>query len=203
MPEEIKAVESGEVKLRKTADAMRARKRASAEPDRPSHEPATPLSNNMLFRTLDPTIFGVTRDLIMQCGGPNIGWRTLDTMSSTTMRAKSEIKEALQRLGDAVKARAGDLDDEYLIEGERSELLARAKLTRAQPYPSAVDRSDEVSSLRAENNELRTQLADANDEIDRLKRLLHEKVIEKIAAKLAADGETKPTVNDVVTAALG
>ena len=47
------------------------------------------------------------------------------------------------------------------------------------PDPSAVDRSDEVSSLRAENNELRTQLADANDEIDRLKRLLHEKVIEK------------------------
>ena len=179
MPEEIKAVESGEVKLRKTADAIRARKRASAEPDRHSHEPATPLSNNMLFRTLDPTIFGVTRDLIMQCGGPNIGWRTLDTMSSTTMRAKSEIKEALQRLGDAVKARAGDLDDEYLIEGERSELLARAKLTRAQPDPGAVDRGDEVSSLRAENNELRTQLADANDEIDRIKRLLHEKVIEK------------------------
>ena len=71
------------------------------------------------------------------------------------------------------------------------------------PDPSAVDRSDEVSSLRAENNELRTQLADANDEIDRLKRLLHEKVIEKIAAKLAADGEAKPTVNDVVIAALG
>ena len=119
------------------------------------------------------------------------------------MRAKSKIKEALQRLADAVKARKGDTDDEYLIEGERSELLARAKLTRAQPYPSAVDRSDEVSSLRAENNELRTQLADANDEIDRLKRLLHEKVIEKIAAKLAADGEAKPTVNDVVIAALG
>jgi hypothetical protein len=66
------------------------------------------------------------------------------------------------------------------------------------PDPSAVDRSDEVSSLRAENNELRTQLADANDEIDRLKRLLHEKVIEKIAARLA-DGETKPTVRDVVS----
>jgi hypothetical protein len=51
MPEEIKAVESGEVKLRKTADAIRARKRASAEPDRPSHEPVTPFANHMLIRT--------------------------------------------------------------------------------------------------------------------------------------------------------
>jgi hypothetical protein len=53
MPEEIKAVESGEALLRKTADQIRARKRATAEPDRTSHEPATPLANHMLIRTLD------------------------------------------------------------------------------------------------------------------------------------------------------
>jgi hypothetical protein len=39
-PEEWKAVESGEARLRKTADWIRARRRASAQPDQPSQRRA-------------------------------------------------------------------------------------------------------------------------------------------------------------------
>ena len=112
------------------------------------------------------------------------------------MRAKAAIKDALKRLGDAVKTRGGDRGDEYLIEVDREELLIRVGLMMAQPEQSATDSSAEIASLRA-------QLADANAEIERLKNALREKVVEMIAAKLAANGETNPTVDDVVVAARG
>ena len=58
----------------------------------------------------------------------------------------------------------GDRDVEYLIEGDRDELLARA---------GAGDSSLEIASLRAENDrlraenaDLRAKLAEANTEID-------------------------------------
>jgi hypothetical protein len=124
-------------------------------------------------------------------------------MSSTTQVAKSAIKVALERLGGAVNTRTGDRDEEYLIEGEPDELLERAGLMMAQREPSAADPSGELASLRAENVDLRAQLADANAEIERLKNALHEEVVEMIAAKFAANGETKPTVDDVVMAARG
>jgi regulator of replication initiation timing len=142
-------------------------------------------------------------------------------MSSTTQLAKSAIKLALDRLDGAVKTRQCDRDDEYWIEGDREELFVRAGLMPAQPHQSAADSSAEIASLRAENGDLRAKLTEANaknerlraenadlraklaDANDRLKNALHEKVVEEIAAKLAAKGETKPTVDDVVTAARG
>jgi hypothetical protein len=201
-PEERRAVESGKAPLRKTADRIRARKRVSAETDRPGERPATPPGKKALVHNRDP-IDNVTRELITKCAGPKGEWRTLDRMSSTTMLAKSAIKQALERLGGAVKTRPGDRDVEHLIEGDRDELLIRAGLIAAQPDYSAADSSAEIAGLRAENADLRAKLANANAEIERLKSALHEKVVERISAKLAGDGETKPTVGDVVMTALG
>jgi hypothetical protein len=101
-----------------------------------------------------------------------------------------------------VKTRAGDRDVQHLIEGDRDELLIRAGLMTVQPDRSAPDYNAEIASLRR-NADLRAKLADANAEIERLKSALHEKVVEKISAKLAANGETKPTVDNVVMIALG
>jgi ParB family chromosome partitioning protein len=145
----------------------------------------------------------VMRELITRCAGPKAEWRTRTKMSWITRYAASAIKEALERLGDAVKTRPGDRDDEYLIEGNRNELFVRAGLMSAQSDQSAADPGDELANLRAENADLRAKLADAESEIERLKNALHEEVIEKIAAKHAANGQTKPTVDDVVMAALG
>jgi hypothetical protein len=192
MPEEIKAVESGEAPVRKTADQIRDRKRAS-------QWPATPRARKTPFHSSDP-IDDVTRELITKCAG-HVEWRTMTKMSSTTMFAASAIKEALTRLGDAVKTRPGDSDDEYWIEGDREELLVRAGLITA--HQSAADPCVELANLRAENADLRAKLAHADSEIERLKNALHEEVVERIAAKFAANGETKPTVDDVVMAARG
>jgi hypothetical protein len=156
----------------------------------------------------DP-IDDVTRELITKCAGPKAEWRTLTKMSSIIRYAASPIKGVLERLGDAVKTRRGDKDDEYLIQGDREELLVRAGLMMAQPEQSAADSSlrAENARLRAENADQRAKLTDANAEnerlraeIERLKKALLEEV-EVIAAKLAAKGETKPTVDDVVMAA--
>jgi hypothetical protein len=201
-PEERHAVETGRAKLRKTADVVRARKRASVEPERSNYEPATPPAKKALVQSRDP-IDDVTRELITKCAAPKAEWRTLDRMSSIIQRAKNAIKDALMRLGDAVKTRVGDKGDEYLIEGDRDDLLVRAGLMMTQPGHSAADPRDELASLRAENADLRKRLASADAEIERLKSLLHEKVIEEIAAKLTATGETRPTVDEVVATALG
>ena len=200
--EEREAVESGKAPVRKTADRIRARRRATAEADRPSPRPATLPGKKALVRSRDP-IDNVTRELITKCAGPKGEWRTLERMSSTARLAKSAIKEALERLGDAVKTRPGDRDVEHLIEGDRDELLIRVGLVTARPDPSAADSSAEIASLRAENADLRAKLANANAEIERLKSALHEKVVQKISAKFAANGETEPTGDNVVMTALG
>jgi hypothetical protein len=200
-PEERQAVETGKAKLRKTADRVRARSRSNAGPDQPSQPPAS-RGKKAPVKSRDP-IDDVTRELITKCAGPKAEWRTLDGMSSATMFAKSAIKEALDRLGDAVKTRAGDRDVEHLIEGDRDELLVRAGLITLQLEQSTADVRAEIASLRADNADLRAKLADANAEIERLKNALREKVVAKIAAKLAANGETKPMVDKVVETALG
>jgi hypothetical protein len=161
-PEERKAVESGKAKLRKTADRIRARRRGSSDPDRPNQRPATPPGKKTPGHSSDP-IDDLTRELIMKCAGPKAEWRTLDRMASTTRVASSAIKEALKRLGDAVKTRAGDRDEEYWIEGDRDELLVQAGLG------SDADASVVIARLRAENANLRAKLADAEAEIDRLR----------------------------------
>ena len=148
-PEEMEAVKSGKAKLRKTADGVRARRRASAEPDRPSQHPATRRGKKMPVYSRDP-IDDVTRELITKCAGPMAEWRTLDRMSSKTMRAKGAIKDALNRLGPAVKMRLGDKGDEYLIDGDRDELLVRAGLMMEQLERWVVDSNAEITTLRAE-----------------------------------------------------
>jgi hypothetical protein len=183
--EERSAVESGEARLRKTADRIRARRRAST--------PVAPRGKKMPVQSRDPND-DVTRELITKCAGPKTEWRTLRKMSSIIRRADPAAKQALERLGEAVQTRVGDKGDEYLIEGNPEKLLARAGLMMAQPEQSGADAGAEIASLRA-------QLADANAEIERLKNALHEKVVEMIAAKFAAKGETNPTVDDVVMAA--
>jgi hypothetical protein len=139
--------------------------------------PATARGKRTPVHSRDP-IDDVTRELIMKCAGPKSGWRSLDRMSSTTMLAKRAIKDALGRLGDAVKRRGDDGDAEHLIEGDRDELLVRAGLMIPHPEQSAVDSSAELASLRAENKrlraenaDLRTKLADANAEVERLQAM--------------------------------
>jgi hypothetical protein len=208
-PEEKEAVRTGKAKLRKTADVVRGRRRVSAEPDRPCAGPAMPLRKKAPVHSRDPIDDVVMRELITKCAGPNAEFRTLDGMSSRIQRAKNAIKPPLTRLGDAVTTRAGDKGDEYKIEGDCHELLVRTGLMMAQPEQSAANRNAETANLRAEIDYLRTKLADANaenerlrDENERLKTALHQSV-ERIAAKLIANGETQPTANDVVMNALG
>ncbi len=88
-PEERQAVESGKAPLRKTADRIRARRRATAEADRPGPRPATPPGKKALVHNRDP-IDDLTRELITKCAGPKGEWRTLDRMSSITHRAGEE-----------------------------------------------------------------------------------------------------------------
>jgi hypothetical protein len=103
--EEIKAVETGRAPLRKTADEVRARRSAP----RSSPRKTKPVSADL--------IDDVVRELIAKCSGPNAKWRTATQMSMTTMRAASAVKEALGRMGDAVKTHEGANGPEYLIDG--------------------------------------------------------------------------------------
>jgi ParB family chromosome partitioning protein len=135
---------------------------------------ATPRGKKMPVHSLDP-FDDVIRELIAKCAGPKADWRNLTQMWSPTLRADDAILKALERLGDAVKKREGDRGVEYLIEGDRDELLFRAGLMAAQPDQSAAHSSVEIARLRAENDSLRAEnaalrakLADANAEIDRL-----------------------------------
>jgi hypothetical protein len=153
MQAERKAVESGKAKLRKTADQIRNRKRAS-------QGLATPRGKKTLVRSRDP-IDDVTHELITKCAGPKAKWRTLDGMSSIAGAAKSTLNEALTHLGDAVKTRPGDGDE---VEGDRDELLVRAERCAEMTKLRADN-----ARLRAENADLRAKLADANAEIDRLR----------------------------------
>jgi hypothetical protein len=90
-PEERKAVESGEAQLRKTADRIRARRRASVHPNRPTLRRATPLPKKTPVHSRDP-IDDVTRELITKYAGPKAEWRTLDRMASATRVAASALK---------------------------------------------------------------------------------------------------------------
>ena len=97
------AVGSGKAPLRKTADMVRARRRASAGPDLASHEPAPGRAKKAPVNSGDP-IDDVRRKLVMKCAGPKAEWRTLDKMSWTIDVARTAVKKALPCLGDAVKS---------------------------------------------------------------------------------------------------
>lgn len=156
----------------------------------------------------DDAIGELARELISKCRGAKAEYRTLDKMSWIVPAAKTAIAQALQRLDGAVKTREGERGIEYRIEGNPDMLLARAAVKTEPSDRSAAAADAEIDQLRAENADLRAKLDDANDEIEklhaeigRLKSALHEKVVEEIAAKLVAQGETKPTEDDVVRAA--
>jgi len=89
-PEERKAVESGKAKLRKTADRVRARKRASAEPDPSSQRPATPLAKKAPVHSRDP-IDDVAGELIAKCDGA----------SAEIARLRAENTDLRTKLADA------------------------------------------------------------------------------------------------------
>ena len=168
-PDEMEAVESGKAKLRKTADAARARRRADVKPDRPSvRRAARRIGKKIPIPSRDP-IDDVTRELITKCAGPKSEWRTLDRMSSTSMLAKSAINPALTRLGEAVETRTGEKDIEYLINGDPDALLVRAGLMGAQAELGRSDSHSVIADLRAANDDLRKRLADAQGEIETLR----------------------------------
>jgi hypothetical protein len=174
---------------------------ARTEAHPPGQQPATLRAKKMSVHSRDP-IDDVTRELITKCAGARAEWRTLAKMASITLGAKSAIKDALKRLGDAAKMRAGNMDDEYLIEGDQDELLVRAGLMMAQSDQSATDSSAEIASLRAKLADAHAENQRLHAEIEWLKSALHEKVVERIAAKLVANGETETTVDSVVMTAL-
>jgi hypothetical protein len=153
-------VRSGKAKLRKAADTVRSR-------EQPNQRPTTPRGRKTPVHSRDP-LDDVTRELITKCASPKAEWRTLDRMSSIIGVAKSAIKDALKRLGDAGKTRPGDMGDEYLIEGDRDELLVRAGCVVGSSAEIICLR-DENARLRAENDDLRAKLADAKAEINRLR----------------------------------
>ena len=188
--------------LRRTAPRRRhgAIERPTSEAVASSTRRETPVNS-------DDAIGELARELISKCRA-KAEYRTLDKMSWIVPAAKTAIAQALQRLDGAAKTREGERGIEYRIEGNPDMLLARAAVKTEPSDRSAAAADAEIDQLRAENADLRAKLIDANDEIEklhaeigRLKSALHEKVVEEIAAKLVAQGETKPTEDDVVRAA--
>jgi hypothetical protein len=145
--------------------------------------------------------------------------------------------EQLKHLGDAVRTREGERGTEYLIEGDRDELLARAGLAKpvSEAGAHAViiqanlrDYHEHIAQLKAAHtreiaelkteidtvrrnamddgaraNMIKNQLGVAMQDLNRLKGKLHEATVAKLAERVAANGQTTPTVEDVADAALG
>jgi hypothetical protein len=166
-PDEIEAVKTGRAKLRKTADAARSRVRSAKKTSTASRDP----------------IDDVMRELIAKCAGLKAEWRTVAKMSSTVMLATSAIKEALKRLGGAVKTRDGGCGPEYLIDGDRDALLARVE------SPETV--SSALAAAYVEIADLKRHLAEKDAQIVRLTLQLDaaKAVIEREGCESAANPE--------------
>jgi ParB-like chromosome segregation protein Spo0J len=110
VPEDIDAVRTGKAKLRKTADAVRARR----APPKPSADP----------------IDDVTRALIQKFDGPNAPWTTVDKIARALQYAPAAVQQALERLGDKVAKRPLDISGlrfEYHIEAAHAAPVAHVE----------------------------------------------------------------------------
>ena len=87
-----------------------------------------------------------------------------------------------------MKTRAGDRDVQHLIEGDRDELLIRAGLMTVQPDRSAPDYNAEIASQCAETPICAPSWLHATPRSRGTQERADEKVVEKISAKLAANG---------------
>lgn len=150
-------VRAGRVKVRKTADAIRNRRRALTPPATPKPtpkpaEPATP--------TVDP-IDAVVCDIIAKCSDGK--WRTTAKFAAVVKRTETSIREALKSLGDCVAQRKNENGEiEYRIERGGEALLRR---TVAAKDVEIADRDREIVSLK-------NQIAEKDAEIERLTELL-------------------------------
>lgn len=146
---EIAAVNTGEKKLRPTADKVRKRERALAPP---KHQ-LMPKSAKAAS-AIDP-IEAVACDIISKCSDGN-RWSAAK-IASTLKIAESTVREALKSLEDAVEQRKnGSGVIEYRIAGN-----VEADLRRSL---AAKDR--EIVSLKA-------RIAEQDAEIERLRKLLN------------------------------
>jgi hypothetical protein len=152
-PEE-KAEARKKGKLRKTADKVRAR----VTPPKPRQTAAERLN--------DPD--RIIKTLIDKFADGQ--WRSLTQMSQKTdMIPVSAIREQLTRLGDAVRERSLNDGVQYIIDGDRDELRARAGFAARETDPVDRDRdaaietiADLKSKLAAANRALKAEVKDAD-----------------------------------------
>jgi hypothetical protein len=150
-PEEIEQVESSKVKLRKTADKIRDRKRSCAITITRSREPTKKASTE----TRDP-IDIIASEIINKVSDGK--WRTLSKISGTMNFASGATRDALRRLGGRVeqqKAKNG-IDFEY----------------RIRPNQAEPDLESQLAAANVRIADLETSLTAANAEITELKALL-------------------------------
>jgi hypothetical protein len=95
-------VRAGKAKLRRTADAVRARRQ----------RPATPRGKKTPVQSGDSSV-DVLWEVIAKCADNE--WRALDKMALTTRFAPTAIKDALKRLRDALQTRGTD-NGEYRLD---------------------------------------------------------------------------------------
>jgi hypothetical protein len=141
-PEEQRTVDSGEAKVRKTADRIRSRTRKTVRPSAKSGR----------AHSKDP-IDDVMRELVAKCSDRK--WRSLRKMASATQLAASANKEALAQLGaDRVQTRGGANDFEYLIlrdeDARWRSLLAAKDAEIADLKRQLVGKNAEIAQLKAE-----------------------------------------------------
>jgi hypothetical protein len=144
-PEEIRAVESGNKRLRPTADDVRKRRRALAPP-------APPKPSVKAQPTVDP-IEALALDIVSKCSDGK--WRAAPKIASIAKAADSAIWEALKRLEGCVEQRKNGNVIEYRIEANGEALLRR----------SLAAKDEEIASLKH-------RIAAQDAEIERLKKLL-------------------------------
>jgi hypothetical protein len=161
-PEEIDQVKSGEVKVRKQADNVRTRK-AAAKP-----APAKPRQPKLAKVDINDSN-RVILALIGKCADSK--WRTAIELGQVADAARSTIPEHLKRLGDAVRTRERERGTEFLIEGDRDALLARAGFAPPAEIGAATEAKllAEIVALKGAKAKAEAEIAKLTQERDRLR----------------------------------